>query len=150
MRLAAFRRRLSRLRDLSGRDRWLLVRAAALLLAVDLGLRTAGFVRVRRWLERSGEERSARPVTPERWADAESIARVVVVAARHHLYPMTCLRRALVLERLLAERGIPAVLRIGVRKDKEGFRAHAWVECDGRALSEPEAVERRFASLSIP
>lgn len=150
MRLAVIRRKLSRLRDLPGRDRWLLARAAALLMAVDLGLRTAGFVRVRRWLERSGEERAARPVTPERWVEAEAIARVVVAAARHHLYPMTCLRRALVLERLLAERGIPAVLRIGVRKDKEGFRAHAWVECDGRALSEPEAVERRFASLSIP
>lgn len=150
MRLAAVRRKLARLRDLSGRERWLLVRAAVWLLAVDLGLRTAGFGRVRRWLERSGEARCPEPATPERWAEAESIARVVGAAARHHLYPMTCLRRALVLERLLAERGIPGELRIGVRKDREGFRAHAWVECDGRALSEPEAVERRFASLSIP
>ncbi len=150
MSLAAVRRKLSRFRALGGSERRLLVRAALWLPAVDLGLRTVGFARVRRRLERPGREPADGPVTPERWAEAESIARLVVAAARHHLYPMTCLRRALVLERLLAERGIPSRLRIGVRKDAQGFRAHAWVECDGRALSEPEAVESRFAALSIP
>lgn len=150
MSLAGARGKLSRFRALSGAERWLLVRAAGWLLAVDLGLRTSGFARVRRRLARAGREPAAGPVTPERWAEAESIARLVAAAARHHLYPMTCLRRSLVLDRFLAERGIPSELRIGVRKDEQGFRAHAWIECDGRALSEPEAVESRFASLSLP
>ena len=41
-----------------------------------------------------------------------------------------CLRRSLVLTRLLARRGIPGRLVIGARTRPE-FLAHAWVELDG-------------------
>lgn len=41
-----------------------------------------------------------------------------------------CLRRSLVLMRLLGRRGIAAKLVIGARTEPE-FAAHAWVECDG-------------------
>lgn len=154
---SAARRKIARLRRLSGGERWLLVRAAAWLLAVDLGLRTLGFVRVRRWLGR-GVRRARDPrdsvdrgiVSRESRAEAESIVRLVRTAAGNHLYPMTCLRRSLVVERFLAGRGIPGELRIGVRKGEEGFRAHAWIELGGRPLFEPEEVERRFASLALP
>jgi hypothetical protein len=44
-----------------------------------------------------------------------------------------CLVRSLVLSRLLARRGIPASLVIGVKLDPE-FAAHAWVESGGMAL----------------
>lgn len=154
--LATLRRRLASLRRLSRAERGLLLSAAVWLPCVDLGLRAAGFARVRRWLgaARPDEERRTRgrsaPLPPERRAEAERVARMVAIAARHHLYPMTCLRRALVVERLLARRGVPAELRIGVRKGEEGFRAHAWIECGGRPLFEPEAVEERYASLALP
>jgi hypothetical protein len=138
---------LRRLARLSGSERRILLAAALWLPAVDLGLRTVGFARVRRWLAAG---RRAVPLSPERRAEAELVARMVTVAARHHLWPMTCLRRALVIDRLLARRGIPAELRIGVGKGEEGFRAHAWIECGGRPLFEPEAVEERYSSLEIP
>jgi hypothetical protein len=44
-----------------------------------------------------------------------------------------CLVRSLVLVRLLARRGVPARLIIGVTRTGP-FAAHAWVERDGRAL----------------
>ena len=43
-----------------------------------------------------------------------------------------CLTSSLVLTALLARRGIPATLVIGVRLDP--FAAHAWVEHEGRPL----------------
>lgn len=46
-----------------------------------------------------------------------------------------CLRTSLVLTALLASRGIPATLVIGVRPDP--FVAHAWVEHRGRPLLPP-------------
>lgn len=46
-----------------------------------------------------------------------------------------CLRTSLVLTALLARRGIPATLVIGVRPDP--FAAHAWVEHRGRPLLQP-------------
>jgi hypothetical protein len=44
-----------------------------------------------------------------------------------------CLARSLVLMRLLATRGVPASLVIGVATEPE-FGAHAWVEHGGRPL----------------
>jgi hypothetical protein len=50
-------------------------------------------------------------------------------------YPhATCLKRSLILLRLLRKRGIPAELRLGVRKVDDDFSAHAWIECAGRTL----------------
>jgi hypothetical protein len=46
-----------------------------------------------------------------------------------------CLTKSLVLIALLARRGIPATVVIGVRHDP--FAAHAWVEHDGRPLLPP-------------
>ena len=46
-----------------------------------------------------------------------------------------CLTTSLVLTALLARRGIPATLVIGVRPDP--FAAHAWVEYRGRPLLPP-------------
>jgi Transglutaminase-like superfamily len=46
-----------------------------------------------------------------------------------------CLTRSLVLTSLLARRGIPATLVIGVRP--EPFAAHAWVDHGGRPLLPP-------------
>lgn len=55
-----------------------------------------------------------------------------------------CLMQSLVLSALLARRGIPGRLVIGVQPG-EAFGAHAWVEVHGRALLEPGG--ERFARL---
>jgi hypothetical protein len=47
-----------------------------------------------------------------------------------------CLIQSLVLTRLLARRGIPVTLVIGVRTDP-GFLAHAWVEHAGEPILTP-------------
>jgi Transglutaminase-like superfamily len=47
----------------------------------------------------------------------------------------TRLNQALATQMLLARRGYPALLHIGVAKGKEGqFQAHAWVESEGKVV----------------
>jgi hypothetical protein len=47
----------------------------------------------------------------------------------------TCLTEAVVAQVMLARRGHPATLRIGVARSEEGrFEAHAWVESGGRVM----------------
>ena len=54
-----------------------------------------------------------------------------------------CLVRSLTLSALLARRGIPARLVLGVRPDAEQpFLAHAWVEHDGVPVSPDEGYNR--------
>lgn len=134
---------LRRWRALPGPDRRLLLRAWTALLLVDWGLRTAGYARLRRLLERGWPEPGAARGLPE------PAARAVDRAARHHLYPMRCLQRSLALEHLLRRDGHPAEIRFGVRRtaDSGGLLAHAWVEIAGRPLGEPGAIEGRFARL---
>jgi hypothetical protein len=143
----ALRKKIRALSRLPAADRRLFVRAALWLPAVDLGLRTLGFTRVRRLLAR-GASPAAAPT--ERPGQAERVAWIVAAAARHHLYPVKCLTRSLVLWHLLARRGIAADLRIGVHPESGSLRAHAWVEHRGRLLAEPEGVDERFAALALP
>ena len=119
------------------------------LLLVDLGLRLLPFQRLQRL--------AAVPAPSEpapQFAEASSILtgrlhRLVSIAANHHLYPMTCLRQALVLQRILAQRGIAAQLEIGVRKDAGIFAAHAWLEYRGQPIGPPQAVIS-YAPLTPP
>lgn len=78
---------------------------------------------------------------------AQPVALAVARAAAHHFAPMTCLPRALALQKMLAKRGIASTLRIGVRKAAATIDAHAWVEVEGRALGEPATIEERYRAL---
>ncbi len=116
-------------------------RAWGLLLAVDLALRAVSFARL---------ERRLAPAPAGGTPDEETIGRLVwsvAAAARHHLYPMRCVPRALTLRWLLGRHGLPTVLKIGVLRRDGALTAHAWVERDGRAIGEPAGIEDRFAPL---
>ena len=52
------------------------------------------------------------------------------------------------LQRLLAEQGFAAELKIGVHKEHDRLSAHAWLEADGVPLGEAEDVSFRYAALS--
>ncbi len=107
----------------------MLARLVFLLPAVGASLRLLGFKRTRDLLERF-----APPLAQKRldeialFENANGIARLVAIAANHGPYRATCLRQSLALWWLLRRRGIPAELRIGVRKDDGDLKAHAWVE----------------------
>ncbi|HEX4465558.1 MAG TPA: lasso peptide biosynthesis B2 protein [Solirubrobacteraceae bacterium] len=98
-------------------------------------------------LTRIREAPRTRPAPARSPADRPPASAEEVVLARHlasavartlALLPgdTRCLSRSLVLSRLLARRGIPAVLVIGARS-APAFSAHAWVEHAGRAILPP-------------
>lgn len=111
------------------------MRRAALALEV-----LAAYVAVRWRLWRAGDFPAAlaavravpaRSVTSaDRRALARRLGRAVVRTLALLPADSRCLVRSLVLVRLLARRGIPARLVLGVTPG-EGFAAHAWVEQDG-------------------
>jgi hypothetical protein len=57
------------------------------------------------------------------------------------------LAKSLTLWWLLVRQGIPSHLRIGIRKEEEKFEAHAWVECDGTALNEPDEHHHHYSAF---
>lgn len=132
--------------SLSQAESWLFLQAWFTLLAADLGLRTLSFRRAQSLL--AGHPPAASPAPADATLDIYEISHLLNLAARHHLYPMTCLRRALALQGLLARRGVPTRLRFGVQRLPEGINAHAWLEYNGRPINAPQTVESDYAVLA--
>jgi len=121
-------------------DLWAFARAWGLLLLADLGLRLVPFPRVDRWLA------PALTASP-REREIGRLVWATEAAARHHLYPMRCLPKALCLRRLLGRHGIGSELRIGVSTRDGDLAAHAWVERHGVPVGETRDVGERFPPL---
>lgn len=69
-------------------------------------------------------------------------------AARHGLFRPRCLTRSIALQRMLARRGLPARVCIGVRREASSLEAHAWVELHGRIMGDDPSHVARFAPLA--
>ncbi len=137
---------------LSGQERGLLLRALLLLPLTGLAMRLVGFRRWQSMLSHITPEvtPSAIVKTQDFVEQAYRIARMVHAAERHGLGRPNCLRQSLVLWWLMRRRGIPGELRIGVRKQVQGFEAHAWVEHRGVVVNDTDEVHQHYAPFDGP
>jgi hypothetical protein len=133
-------RGITRYFALSWTDRWDVLRAFAWLTLVEIGLRTVGFQRLMDHA-RMGSTSPRPPESPRAHGRAHRCAHWIDVAARHHLVNARCLQRSVALHRWLRCESLPSELRIGVRKQGDELKAHAWVELSGCVINDrPEAV----------
>ncbi|MDI5980185.1 lasso peptide biosynthesis B2 protein [Amycolatopsis magusensis] len=98
--------------------------------------------RLRRALElaKSGARRST--------AEQAMAARQAVVSVSRRCAGQQCLQRAIATALLCRSAGTWPDWRTGVRT--EPFRAHAWVEVDGKAIGEAEDMRAYHVVLSVP
>lgn len=136
--------RLRRFSALERPARGILLRAAALLPLISASLSLRGFRKTQAFLQKFLPSFNE---TQDSSAAAELTVRMVRAVARHSVGHPTCLEESLTLWWLLRRQGIACELRIGVRKQGEKFEAHAWVERDGTALNEPEALHEHYAAF---
>jgi hypothetical protein len=113
------------------------IQAAFWLLIYSLTVKTKGFAGIRRLvqvpiatgnydLDQSGEQ-----------------VRAAVDRAQTYLFQQAlCLQRSVVIARLLRQRGIAAELVIGAHLMP--FKSHAWVEVQGRVVSDSQNVQRYY------
>jgi len=139
--------RLRRFRALERPAQELFLRAVVLLPLVALSLRWRGFRATQAALERFLPKANPEPDAALANKDAAVTAHMVNAADRHGPVHPSCLAKSLTLWWLLARQGIPSRLRIGIRKEKERFEAHAWVERDGTALNEPDEEHHHYAAF---
>lgn len=129
---------------------------AALWIAAPIlaaSLRLFGFERTRDVLARLVPARR-KPRPPEAEGRADRIAALVAAVPGSGALGVRCLARSLLTWAALRYHGIPAEIRVGVRREAGALRGHAWVECGGRPLTAPgdgptfAAFERDFASAA--
>ena len=127
-------------------------RAAALLLVLSLSLRMRGFSATQKALQKNLLRSAMNPRIKPSISDGDGsgallVARAVDAAARHGLGNPTCLEKSLALWWMLGREGIASTVRIGTRKSGDKFEAHAWVECAGMVLNEPQELHRHYAAF---
>lgn len=131
---------------LGGADRALVLRAAVALGFVRLAIVVIGFKRLRDRIEgtRLSRTRVERSAAPDRIAWAVQAAGTAIPGGRN------CLMRALATELLMRRAGYPCELRIGVsNSEPAGFKAHAWLESEGKILIGEFALGE-YAALNRP
>ena len=90
-----------------------------------------------------------KPADPSRMSEARRLALAIVRAARFGVFRPQCLVRSVALSRMLDARGIDGgVVRVGVRRNKGEFLAHAWVELAGETLGDADEHVGSFVPLT--
>lgn len=140
---------LNKARQLSQWERRLLFQSVLLLPVIHLALLVLGYSRLQGAMERllplKSVDRS--PSETENIQQAQEIARIVSIAARHGLYKATCLRRSLLVWWFLRGLGIQSRICFGVRKMDHQLEAHAWVEYQGVIVNDSERVREAYQTL---
>jgi hypothetical protein len=142
--------RLQRFRALAPEVRGIFIRAAVLLPLISLSLRVRGFRATQQSLQNLSIPSRAGKFAREEAADGERVKMVIWMvnaAARYGWGRSTCLEKSLALWWLLQQQGTASSVRIGARKVDGKFEAHAWVERDGVALTEPQDEHRHYATF---
>lgn len=116
-------------------------------VVLDLGFRLFGFARVYRlvqwWSRRYGAGQSVtwEPVV------GRTLEAVAVATRYYWRRRLDCLPRALTVFLLLRRKGVPATLRIGVKRFP--FAAHAWVECRESTIGESASTRKHEPYVPI-
>ena len=139
-------KRIQRFSALERRQRALFMRASVLLPLISMSLRWRGFRKTKALLQRFLSV-PYRPKISDPRKDARLTTEMVRAAGLHGIGHPSCLETSLTLWWLLARHGIASELRVGVRKEGEKFEAHAWVECEGEVLNDPESNHLHYLAF---
>jgi len=140
-----------------GPDEWRWLIAALILLPLaGMSLRLVGYQRTYAYFSRfipTGLRHQKTTTTSEVTHSTEQvawkIAHMVMIAANHGLYRGNCLRQGLAGWLLLNRNRIHAELKIGIKKDQDGFAAHAWVVWQEKTLLGGEAASELYRDLRL-
>ena len=111
------------------------IQALVVFVLLDIGFRVLGFPRVFLSVDRWGRRSvGAAPLAVQRRRLQRTLEAVRTASRYYHRRGLDCLPRSLAIYVLLRRQGVPATLRIGVKRFP--FAAHAWVECLGEVLDD--------------
>lgn len=132
--------RIRKVFALSASERCLLAESLILVGLIRVALWVLPFRMLRPLVERFASSRAGAGSPDPRIIDEVTWA---VAAAAGRVPGATCLTQALAARVLLARRGEPCDLRIGVARDeRSGIRAHAWLEHRGTVILGGSDIDR--------
>jgi hypothetical protein len=138
--------KLRRFAALEPEARSCLLRSIWTAILVRVSFRLRGYARTRQSLASrlsDGEKR----LVPERESEIVELHSWAIRTTGEQVPGATCLVRSVALWWLLARHGIDSEIHFGVTKDAIDLEAHAWLEWNGRPLTDTEDPRERFTTL---
>ena len=125
-----------KLKNLSNRERMVLLEAVFFLGAARALIKILPFRRVRKLIT-GREQAEGGPSSAESLERVERVGRMIRAASRRLPWQCLCLTQALAGKLMLARRGIESTVYIGVKKDpsKEVLESHAWLKWQDRCIT---------------
>jgi len=121
--------------------------AIVIFVALDVCFACFGFGRVHRFLSKS--DRLGRPAVERDGYSMRAVTatrKAINIATRcYYRAGKDCLPRAITTTVLLRLQGVAASLKVGVKKYP--FAGHAWVECHGIVIDDPNSVAGQYSEL---
>lgn len=71
------------------------------------------------------------------------------MAARHHVFPINCLRRCMVQQQLLGRYGYLLEFHFGVAKEHNKLKAHCWLTYHNKLVNDGEDVVSTYTELTL-
>ena len=112
------------------------------------GILLLSFKRLTRGLEQSRLPGERVPPGREQMRIALLVGRAIARAAARTPWESACLVQSLSARKMLQKRGIPGVFYLGVAREKEEMKAHAWTEC-GTLIVTGRAGHEAFTVVSV-
>jgi transglutaminase superfamily protein len=122
------RRKLGSFRQMTVRQRLLVLEAVLLLGVSRLVLLALPFGRIAPWLQRAPDSGSGDTAT------VLAVRQAVTVAARNVPWNAVCLPQAMAAKAMLARRGQGSALHLGTAMVEDGLAAHAWLVAGGEIV----------------
>lgn len=137
---------------LSWSERWFALKAFILLQLIRLNLRLHGFTPVYYSMARRLASVAVHDLPAEtQLSKAIAIGRLVAIANRRFPWLIaSCLPESLAVWWQVRRLGIPADLRLGVRKLDGSLDGHAWVEVGNRVVSGDPNQSQDYLPLQLP
>jgi len=120
-------RRFMQLKEMNWKSRGTLSEATVFLGAARLMIKLLPFRTVRK-LTGKPERHDTREQSPVQTERIRQIGKIIEMASRHLPWECKCLAQAMAGKYMLAWRGIPSTIYIGVARDEQGLASHAWLK----------------------
>ena len=137
--------KLKQASSLSLQDWGIFIEAWLTLSWVDFAVSHLPYHRWKSWLSSPPENSATNSSDTDR--DLSHLVWLLDAAANNHPTKPTCLRRSLTLKKMLERRNTITTLRIGVNKDSQEVKAHAWIEYNGHAVNDASDIIAHYSPL---
>lgn len=137
-------RKLRKFFELNISEKFIIIEASFFLTITALMLKLLGINKTQQLLLKIPLAKSAKILNKSPF---QTLIKLIKSASNNLPFNTKCIDEAITLWMMLRKRGVGSYLKIGVNENTEDFKAHAWLEINGKILDISEDSEHCYSDF---